>query len=78
MALASIHSMIPNAEDLLALEPEELATVLHLNSYDEYGQQQTPALLPSNFMANGFHPTSPICLSVPHASWQSERTIVGV
>ena len=40
--LVSIQSMIPNAEDLLALEPEELAGVLlvHLNSYDEYGQQQ--------------------------------------
>lgn len=37
MPLVSIHSMIPNAEDLLALEPEELAGVLleHLNSLEE-------------------------------------------
>ena len=28
MAFVSIHSMVPNAEDLLALEPEELAGVL--------------------------------------------------
>ena len=55
MPLVSIHSMIPNAEDLLALEPEELAGVLlvHLNSYDEYGQQQ---LCRKNFFLRGMSP----------------------
>jgi uncharacterized protein (TIGR02391 family) len=40
MPLVSIDSIIPNAEDLLALEPEELAGVLleHLNSLDENSQ----------------------------------------
>ena len=34
--MKSIHSLVPNAEDLLALEPEELAGVLleHLNSLE--------------------------------------------
>ncbi len=47
--------MIPNAADLLALEPEELAGVLlvHLNSYDEYGQQQ---LCRKNFFQRGMSP----------------------
>ncbi len=51
----SIHSIIPNAQDLLVLEPEELAGVLlvHLNSYDEYGQQR---LCRKNFFLRGVSP----------------------
>ena len=51
MPLVPIHSMIPNAEDLLALEPEELAGVLleHLNSLDE----RSPSLNRYNFSLPG-------------------------
>jgi hypothetical protein len=46
--------MIPNAEDLLALEPEELAGVLleHLNSLDE----RSPSLNRYNFSLPGVPP----------------------
>jgi uncharacterized protein (TIGR02391 family) len=46
--------MIPNAEDLLALEPEELAGVLleHLNSLDE----RSPSLNRYNFSLPGVSP----------------------
>ncbi len=47
--------MVPNAEHLLALEPEELAGVLleHLNSLDEHSQQQ---LCRKNFFLKGLSP----------------------
>lgn len=55
MPMVSIHSMIPNAEDLLALEPEELAGVLleHLNSLGE----NSSSLQLYNFLLPGQSPT---------------------
>lgn len=54
MQLVSIHSVIPNAEDLLALEPEELAGILleHLNSFGE----NSSSLQLYNFLLHGQSP----------------------
>jgi uncharacterized protein (TIGR02391 family) len=54
MPWVSIHSMIPDAEALLDLEPEELAGVLleHLNSLDE----RSPSLNRYNFSLPGLSP----------------------
>src|SRR5260370_38940796 len=54
MPLVSINWVIPNAEDLLALEPEELAGILleHLNSFGE----NSSSLQLYNFLLHGQSP----------------------
>ena len=56
MPFVSIHSLIPNAEDLLALEPEELAGVLleQLNSLEE----NSSSLQLHNFLMLGMSPAT--------------------
>src|SRR5438874_9579934 len=52
-----VHTILPNAEDLLALEPEELAGVV-LEHFNSLSAHERESIHPDNFVNPNFSPVN--------------------